>query len=223
MTLTEKYKVNYLPGFDCRMTTFRNNLAYYGHVLSNGMILGLSGCLSFIYGTPEKNRIPFFTAVGITDQTLEGLSTVFDSYISRGRYHIDDKNILESLKEKLAKNILINVAINRPLLSHLRMGKGKDDFTVDPLNIGFHYVTITEVNDNNITFFETDYREPLTYDFGTFKELWFFDKQRSVLDVRLIGICPIRVYDVYDNSGNKRTKVKKTFINKKKPKKNQKI
>ncbi len=44
-----------------------------------------------------------------------------------------------------------------------------------------------------------------------FKELWFFDKQRSVLDVRLIGICPIRVYDVYDNSGNKRTKVKKTF------------
>lgn len=26
------------------------------------------------------------------------------------------------------------------------------------------------------------------------KELWFFDKQRSVLDVRIIGICPVRVY-----------------------------
>ncbi len=26
------------------------------------------------------------------------------------------------------------------------------------------------------------------------KELWFFDKQRSVLDVRIIGICPIREY-----------------------------
>jgi gliding motility associated protien GldN len=26
------------------------------------------------------------------------------------------------------------------------------------------------------------------------KELWFFDKQRSVLDVRIIGICPIRCY-----------------------------
>ncbi len=26
------------------------------------------------------------------------------------------------------------------------------------------------------------------------KELWFFDKQRSVLDVRIIGICPIRHY-----------------------------
>lgn len=26
------------------------------------------------------------------------------------------------------------------------------------------------------------------------KELWFFDKQRSVLEVRIIGLCPIRVY-----------------------------
>ncbi len=26
------------------------------------------------------------------------------------------------------------------------------------------------------------------------KELWFFDKQRSVLEVRIIGICPIRLY-----------------------------
>jgi gliding motility associated protien GldN len=26
------------------------------------------------------------------------------------------------------------------------------------------------------------------------KEMWFFDKKRSVLDVRIIGLCPIRVY-----------------------------
>lgn len=26
------------------------------------------------------------------------------------------------------------------------------------------------------------------------KELWFFDKQRSKLEVRIIGICPVRVY-----------------------------
>ncbi|MDF1550539.1 MAG: gliding motility protein GldN [Bacteroidales bacterium] len=26
------------------------------------------------------------------------------------------------------------------------------------------------------------------------KEMWFFDKQRSVLEVRIIGICPVRVY-----------------------------
>lgn len=46
-----------------------------------------------------------------------------------------------------------------------------------------------------------------------FKEIWFFDKQRSVMDVRLIGICPIRVYDVYDNRTGAylKTNVKKTF------------
>ena len=43
------------------------------------------------------------------------------------------------------------------------------------------------------------------------KEVWFFDKQRSVMDVRIIGICPIRVWEEYDNSGNHRTKVKKAF------------
>ena len=31
------------------------------------------------------------------------------------------------------------------------------------------------------------------------KEHWFFDKQRSVMDVRIIGICP--VYDERDQSG----------------------
>ncbi len=33
------------------------------------------------------------------------------------------------------------------------------------------------------------------------KELWFFDKQRSVMDVRIIGICPIRTY-YYDTDTN---------------------
>jgi gliding motility associated protien GldN len=27
------------------------------------------------------------------------------------------------------------------------------------------------------------------------KELWFFDKQRSVMEVRIIGICPVRMYE----------------------------
>jgi gliding motility associated protien GldN len=26
------------------------------------------------------------------------------------------------------------------------------------------------------------------------KELWFFDKQRSVMEVRILGICPVRIY-----------------------------
>lgn len=37
------------------------------------------------------------------------------------------------------------------------------------------------------------------------KELWFFDKQRSVMDVRTIGLCPIRLYydqDLIDSTSN---------------------
>ncbi len=38
--------------------------------------------------------------------------------------------------------------------------------------------------------------EPNTAEVNSYivKELWFFDKQRSVLDVRIIGLCPIRRY-----------------------------
>jgi len=32
------------------------------------------------------------------------------------------------------------------------------------------------------------------------KEDWFFDKQRSVMDVRVLGICPVR--NLYDDDGN---------------------
>ncbi len=32
------------------------------------------------------------------------------------------------------------------------------------------------------------------------KEDWFFDKQRSVMDVRILGICPVR--NLYDDNGN---------------------
>ena len=32
------------------------------------------------------------------------------------------------------------------------------------------------------------------------KEDWFFDKQRSVMDVRILGICPVR--NLYDDDGN---------------------
>lgn len=34
------------------------------------------------------------------------------------------------------------------------------------------------------------------------KEKWFFDKQHSTLQVRIIGICPIRVYNRLDENGN---------------------
>jgi len=34
------------------------------------------------------------------------------------------------------------------------------------------------------------------------KEKWYFDKTRSVFEVRIIGICPIRVYNRLDDQGN---------------------
>lgn len=184
MTITEKYQANHLTGFDCRMTTFRNNLAYYGYSLSNAMILGMSGCLSFVYSNLKNNRIPFYTVAGITDQTLEGLSNIFDTYLTRGEYSFGDETIIKSLQKKLDENILINVAINRPFLEHIRSGKNKKDYIIEFSNIGFHFVTITEIKEGKVTFFETDYSQPLTYDINTFMELWFFDDiyKRDVID-----------------------------------------
>jgi len=121
MTLTEKYQSKYLPGFDCRMTTFRNTLACtYGHRLSNGMIVGLSGCLTLVYGKPQSSRLPFYTLAGLNDQSLEGL--------------------------------------------------------YENSNVGFHYVSITDIDDHQVTFFETDRANPFRMDFDIFKRCWFFDE-----------------------------------------------
>ncbi len=43
------------------------------------------------------------------------------------------------------------------------------------------------------------------------KELWFFDKQRSVLDVRIIGLCPIRTYYRDDDIDQANPLYKKVF------------
>ncbi|MBQ2098835.1 MAG: gliding motility protein GldN, partial [Bacteroidales bacterium] len=43
------------------------------------------------------------------------------------------------------------------------------------------------------------------------KELWFFDKQRSVMEVRIIGICPIRVYYRPEDEDQEKPLQKKTF------------
>lgn len=46
------------------------------------------------------------------------------------------------------------------------------------------------------------------------KELWFFDKQRSVMEVRIIGICPIRYFyrEGEDENGGTRQKKKIFWI-----------
>jgi len=43
------------------------------------------------------------------------------------------------------------------------------------------------------------------------KEMWFFDRKRSVLDVRIIGICPIRVYFEPEDTNKEKIQKKKLF------------
>ncbi len=43
------------------------------------------------------------------------------------------------------------------------------------------------------------------------KEMWFFDRKRSVLDVRIIGICPIRVYFEPEDVNKENIQKKKLF------------
>ena len=43
------------------------------------------------------------------------------------------------------------------------------------------------------------------------KEMWFFDRKRSVLDVRIIGICPIRVFFEPEDVNKENLQRKKLF------------
>ncbi|WP_036384178.1 DUF4872 domain-containing protein [Muricauda sp. MAR_2010_75] len=177
MDLTEKYRLKYISGFDCRMTTFRNTLATcFEYNVSNGMMVGLSGCLTMVYGDPIQSRIPFYTLAGLTDQSLEGLSTVFGVYLTRGKFQRDDIGILDSIKGYLSQGIVVNVALNRPLLVHVLSGKSINEFKWWPSNVGFHYVSITSIEDGSVVFFETDCPKPISLDFKIFKLIWFCDE-----------------------------------------------
>ncbi|RLD53174.1 MAG: gliding motility protein GldN [Bacteroidetes bacterium] len=43
------------------------------------------------------------------------------------------------------------------------------------------------------------------------KERWIFDKQRSIMEARIIGLCPIRVYYRDDDLDHEEARVKKLF------------
>mgnify|MGYP006295032021 CR=1 FL=1 len=43
--------------------------------------------------------------------------------------------------------------------------------------------------------------DPSTVERINIKEDWFFDRQRSVMDVRILGLCPVQ--NIYDENGNK--------------------
>jgi len=43
------------------------------------------------------------------------------------------------------------------------------------------------------------------------KEMWFFDKKRSVMEVRIIGLCPIRIYYDFEDVNKENLRKKKLF------------
>jgi gliding motility associated protien GldN len=63
--------------------------------------------------------------------------------------------------------------------------------TIKRLDLNGNYVDTTIANDRRIE----EVKQVLV------KEKWFFDKNHSVMSVRIIGFCPIRVYNQLDDQG----------------------
>lgn len=179
MTITEKFKKRYIPGFDCRLSTFRNCLAFNDIVLSNSMVLGLSGTLIFCFNDGKiYSRLPHFVIAGINDQSLEGLAFNLNIYLLRGRMlNINDVRL--KLGE-LLNHSPVNIAINRQRLHQIR---GLEN---NQINMGFHFVTVTDydLNSGEVTIFETDFTQPIVITENQLEEIWFSDllQSRSVVD-----------------------------------------
>ncbi len=72
-------------------------------------------------------------------------------------------------------------------------------------------MTVTDINgDDQTKVVEQPYNSSEVKSY-LLKELWFFDKQRSVMEVRIIGICPIRIYYRPDDLDQEHPQQKKTF------------
>ncbi|MBN2663444.1 MAG: gliding motility protein GldN [Bacteroidales bacterium] len=81
---------------------------------------------------------------------------------------------------------------------HVEMGAGQDVQVVETIE-GFDTVSVDiPYNSSSISSYLV-------------KELWFFDKQRSVMDVRIIGFCPIRKYYRADDIDQTSPLYKKVF------------
>lgn len=68
---------------------------------------------------------------------------------------------------------------------------GAGSETIKRLDLNGNYVDTTIMNDRRIE----EVKQILV------KEKWFFDKNHSVMNVRIIGFCPIRVYNQLDDQG----------------------
>ena len=173
---SDRFGRGYLPGFDCRLSTLRNTLAFYGHPYSNGMVLGLSGALCFSYADSARNRLPFHTVAGVSDQTLEGTAAALNLYMHRGR-HDPDHGGTALFREYLADGIPVNVAVYRPTLKRAQF-RGRPVRISDATAVGFHYVTVTEHHPatGEYTVFETDGAAPFRVTEDELMDAWFHDR-----------------------------------------------
>jgi len=81
-----------------------------------------------------------------------------------------------------------------------RMGGGNDTLTMEDPDTG---EMITKVFEGSIN--------PSDVKLYRMKELWFFDRERSLLEVRMIGMCPIREYYKQDDVDQEDKKYKQLF------------
>ena len=82
---------------------------------------------------------------------------------------------------------------------HEQMGAKTEVQAVENLEGGYDSVTVDVPYD------------PTSIKTFLVKEIWFFDKQRSVLDVRIIGLCPVRTYYRDDDLEQANPLYKKVF------------
>lgn len=189
MSLTDKFKSNYLRGFDCRLSTFRNSLACNDIVISNAMALGLSGSLIFCCNNGNTfKKLEIALVAGVSDQSLEGLAARTNSYIFNSVFDINDDWKFE-IETYLSQNIPVNVAINRVRLQQIC----KDHEFNNPffVNMGFHFVTITNYDRKRdvFTLFETDSAMEILLSSDDLKEIWFYDVMNPRQNRDLLQSC----------------------------------
>ncbi len=175
--LSARFARGYLPGFDCRLATFRNTLAFHGHVLSHGLALGLSGSLCFVYSDGVGDRLGRPLVAGVSDQSLEGLSSALGCYLYRGKLdQADDHEAL--LREYLALEMPVHVALYRPALRAFVSGRELPPRVAT--DVGFHYVTVTAHDPvtRGLTLFETDAPRPISILADRLHALWFHDRMQ---------------------------------------------
>lgn len=199
MTLTSKFKKIYIPGFDCRLSTFRNSLALNDIVLSNSMTLGLAGTLIFCFNDGMiYSRIPAFVVTGINDQSLEGLAFNLNAYLLKGRMY-DMEQAKAQISTYLSMGIPLNVAINRAELQRIQ------GIETNQINMGHHYVTITEFNQqtNRFIIFETDTAKEIELTDCELENIWFSDLKQKRSNIDPFQLCDGQWYAFFSREFNR--------------------